>query len=66
MRFPLEVVEAVQGATWPADKPLFVRYSSKATDAAPELDGRGHHPVSLAALLKRLGVDVVDCSFWRY
>ncbi|HSW19251.1 MAG TPA: NADH:flavin oxidoreductase/NADH oxidase [Ramlibacter sp.] len=58
MRFPLEVVEAVRGV-WPADKPLFFRIS--ATDAAPE-GWNVEDSVALAASLRRLGVDVVDCS----
>jgi 2,4-dienoyl-CoA reductase-like NADH-dependent reductase (Old Yellow Enzyme family) len=58
MRLPLEVVEAVR-AVWPAEKPLFVRIS--ATDW---IDGGWtvEDSVIFARALKRLGVDVVDCS----
>lgn len=58
MRLTVEVAEAVRSA-WPAHKPLFVRIS--ATDAAPG----GWDPddsVALALALKRVGVDVIDCS----
>ncbi len=58
MRFPLEVVEAVR-AVWPADKALFVRLSvtdGRADGWTPE------DSVALSHELKRLGVDVVDCS----
>jgi 2,4-dienoyl-CoA reductase-like NADH-dependent reductase (Old Yellow Enzyme family) len=58
MRFPLEVVEAVR-AVWPDDKALFMRLS--VTDGRDD----GWTPedsVVLSRELKRLGVDVVDCS----
>ncbi len=58
MRFPLEVVEAVR-AVWPAEKPLFARLS--VTDGRD--DGwTTEDSVVLAKELKRLGVDVIDCS----
>jgi 2,4-dienoyl-CoA reductase-like NADH-dependent reductase (Old Yellow Enzyme family) len=58
MRFPLEVVGAVREA-WPADKPLFVRVSSiDDVEGGWSLDDT----VAFARQMKRLGVDVVDCS----
>jgi 2,4-dienoyl-CoA reductase-like NADH-dependent reductase (Old Yellow Enzyme family) len=57
-RIVREVVAAVREA-WPAPKPLFVRVS--ATDWAPrgwDID----ETVELARLLKRDGVDAIDCS----
>jgi 2,4-dienoyl-CoA reductase-like NADH-dependent reductase (Old Yellow Enzyme family) len=56
MRFALEVGECVRAA-WPSDKPLFMRLSCE--------DDAGWGPdesVRLARLLKRAGVDVIDCS----
>ena len=58
MRFPLEVVAAVR-AVWPQEKPLFVRLS--VTDAI-EGGWTPEDSVVLAGELKRLGVDVIDCS----
>ncbi|MFK7835718.1 MAG: NADH:flavin oxidoreductase/NADH oxidase [Sulfitobacter sp.] len=58
MRLALEVTEAVR-AVWPSDLPLFFRTS--AVDGTPEgwsLDDT----VVLAGELKRIGVDVMDCS----
>lgn len=58
VRFTLEMVAAVR-AVWPERLPLFVRIS--ATDWA---DG-GWNPdesVELASLLKKEGVDLMDCS----
>ncbi|HEY8496214.1 MAG TPA: NADH:flavin oxidoreductase/NADH oxidase [Limnochordales bacterium] len=58
MRFPLEVVRAVR-EVWPEEYPLFVRIS--ATDWVPggwDLE----QSVAFAAELKKLGVDLVDCS----
>ena len=55
-RFALEVVECVR-ANWPQDRPLFMRLSVD--------DDAGWTPASSIALakeLKRLGVDVIDCS----
>ena len=58
MRFPLEVVDAVR-EVWPEEKPLFVRVSSiDDVDGGWSLDDT----VLFARELKRLGVDVVDCS----
>ena len=57
-RIVREVVAAVREA-WPAPKPLFVRVST--TDWAPggwDID----ETVELARMLKRDGVDVIDCS----
>jgi 2,4-dienoyl-CoA reductase-like NADH-dependent reductase (Old Yellow Enzyme family) len=57
-RLVREVVASVREA-WPAPKPLFVRVS--ATDWAPggwDID----ECVELARMLKRDGVDVIDCS----
>ena len=56
MRFPIEVAEAVR-AVWPAEKPLFMRLSCE-DDAGWTLD----NSVRLSAELKRVGVDVIDCS----
>ncbi|HEX5123211.1 MAG TPA: NADH:flavin oxidoreductase/NADH oxidase [Rhodanobacteraceae bacterium] len=58
VRLVREVVAAVREA-WPAPKPLFIRVS--ATDWAPggwDID----ECVELARMLKRDGVDVIDCS----
>ncbi|WP_298859879.1 NADH:flavin oxidoreductase/NADH oxidase [uncultured Sulfitobacter sp.] len=58
MRLALEVTHAVR-AVWPDDLPLFFRTS--AVDGTPEgwsLDDT----VVLASALKRIGVDVMDCS----
>jgi 2,4-dienoyl-CoA reductase-like NADH-dependent reductase (Old Yellow Enzyme family) len=58
MRFPLQVVRAVRDA-WPREKPLFVRVSSIDDVAGGwSLDDT----VVFAGELKKLGVDVVDCS----
>ena len=56
MRFALEGCEAVR-ASWPAEKPLFLRISAE--------DDAGFGPaqsVALAKAVKPLGVDVIDCS----
>ncbi|WP_083100106.1 NADH:flavin oxidoreductase/NADH oxidase [Pseudophaeobacter leonis] len=58
LRFPLEIVSIVR-EIWPADRPVFVRLS--ATDWA-EGGWNGDDTVEFARRLKRLGVDVVDCS----
>jgi len=58
MRFPLEVVQAVR-EVWPQEYPLFVRIS--ATDWVPggwDIE----QSVIFARELKKLGVDLVDCS----
>ncbi len=58
MRLVLEVAGDVR-AVWPDHKPLFVRIS--ATDGSP--GGWGvEDSVALADELKKLGVDVIDCS----
>jgi 2,4-dienoyl-CoA reductase-like NADH-dependent reductase (Old Yellow Enzyme family) len=56
MRFPLEVVEAVR-AVWPAQKPLFMRFSVE-DDAGWDVE----QSIRLARLVGAAGVDVVDCS----
>lgn len=58
MRFTLELAELLR-ATWPADKPLFVRVSS-----VDGLEGGWtlEDTVVLAEELRALGVDVIDCS----
>jgi len=58
MRFPLEVVRAVREA-WPKTKPLFVRVSS-----VDDVEGGWSidDTLAFAQELKKLGVDVVDCS----
>jgi len=56
MRFAIEVSECVR-ASWPQEKPLFMRLSVD--------DGAGWDPdssVALARVLKTKGVDVIDCS----
>jgi 2,4-dienoyl-CoA reductase-like NADH-dependent reductase (Old Yellow Enzyme family) len=56
MRFAIEVVESVR-ANWPKDKPVFLRLSAE--------DDAGWGPAQsavLAARVKPLGVDVIDCS----
>jgi 2,4-dienoyl-CoA reductase-like NADH-dependent reductase (Old Yellow Enzyme family) len=58
MRFPLEVVRAVREA-WSEGKPLFVRVSS-----IDDVEGGWsiEDTVAFATELKKLGVDVIDCS----
>ena len=58
MRFPLEVVSAMR-AIWPESKPLFVRIS-----AIDDIEGGWtiDDSIAYATELKRLGVDVIDCS----
>ena len=58
MRFPLEVAAEVRKA-WPSAKPLFVRCSS-----IDDVEGGWsvEDTVAFARELKKLGVDVVDCS----
>lgn len=58
MRFPLEVVRRVR-AVWPASQPLFVRIS--ATDWV-EGGWDLESSVIFSNELKKLGVDLVDCS----
>lgn len=57
-RILLEIVEAVR-AVWPADKPLFVRFS--ATDWV-EGGWTAEETVELSKLIADLGVDLVDVS----
>jgi len=58
MRFPLEVAKEVRNA-WPAGKPLFMRVSS-----IDDVEGGWsvEDTVLFARELKKMGVDVVDCS----
>lgn len=58
MRFPLANARAVRAA-WPQDKPLFVRISS-----IDDVEGGWsiEDSVVFAAELKKIGVDVIDCS----
>jgi len=57
-KFPLEVVEAVR-EVWPDDLPVFVRISSvDGAEGGWNLDDS----VAFARELKKIGVDVVDCS----
>lgn len=58
MRLALEIAEAVR-TTWPDDLPLFFRTS--AVDGVPE-GWSLEDTVILAGELKRIGVDVMDCS----
>ncbi|KAI8337223.1 hypothetical protein BC941DRAFT_427096 [Chlamydoabsidia padenii] len=66
LRFPLEVVKAVRDV-WPADKPFWVRLSSsdhKNTEAFSK-DENGwdiYQAIEYAKELKKLNVDVIDCS----
>jgi len=58
MRFPLEVAEAVR-ARWPTDRPLFLRLSAiDAVEGGLEIEDT----LAYAAALKRIGIDVIDCS----
>lgn len=58
IRFLLEVIEEIQ-QIWPVENPLFVRIS--ATDWA-EGGWTPEESVQLSAILKALGVDLIDCS----
>lgn len=58
MRLALEVTEAVRAA-WPSGKPLFFRAS--VVDGAQE-GWTLEDTIALAGELRRLGIDVVDCS----
>lgn len=58
MRFPLEVAAAVRAAV-PASKPVFVRIAAvDGIDGGWTLDDS----VAFAHELKRIGIDVIDCS----
>ena len=60
LRFPLEVLDAVR-ATWPADRPVFVRIS--ASDWMPDGSGTTEaESVEVAKALVAHGCDVVDVS----
>jgi 2,4-dienoyl-CoA reductase-like NADH-dependent reductase (Old Yellow Enzyme family) len=58
MRFPLEVAKAVREA-WPKAKPLFLRCSS-----IDDVEGGWslEDTLAFASQLKKIGVDVIDCS----
>ena len=56
MRFTLETVELVR-SVWPSHKPLFFR-----TSAIDEAGWSIEDSVTLCRELKKLGVDVIDCS----
>jgi 2,4-dienoyl-CoA reductase-like NADH-dependent reductase (Old Yellow Enzyme family) len=58
IRFPLEVSRAVR-EVWPADKPVMYRVS--ATDWA-EGGWDLAQSIELAKQLKRIGIDMIDCS----
>ena len=58
IRFPLEVARAVREA-WPADKPVMYRLS--ATDWSESGWDLGQS-IELARRLKRIGIDMIDCS----
>lgn len=58
MRFPLEVAKAVRDV-WPQSKPLFVRISC--SDWVPGGWDLAQS-VAFSAELKKLGVDLIDCS----
>jgi len=58
LRFPLEVAQAVR-AVWPEELPLWTRIS--ATDWVPG-GWDSEQSVALATELKKIGVDVIDCS----
>jgi 2,4-dienoyl-CoA reductase-like NADH-dependent reductase (Old Yellow Enzyme family) len=55
MRYPLEIALLVRNV-WPDDKPVFVRIS--AVDEGWSIEDS----IALAQRLKRIGIDVVDCS----
>lgn len=59
MRFAIDVVEAVR-QEWPEDKPLFFRISAE--DGGGEKGWQLEDTLTLAPVLARLGVDVIDCS----
>lgn len=56
MRFAVEVVESIR-KEWPEEKPLFFRVS-----AVDEAGWTLENSVELAILLKKAGVDAIDCS----
>jgi len=58
MRLPLEIANDLR-AIWPADKPVFVRVS--ATDSI-EGGWTVEDTVAFALELKKIGIDLVDCS----
>lgn len=57
-RLPMEIAREVR-ALWPQDKPLFVRLSAVDGSSTGWTIGDS---VALAAALKAVGVDVIDCS----
>ncbi|KAI8390362.1 hypothetical protein BD560DRAFT_485909 [Blakeslea trispora] len=66
IRFALEVAQAVRNV-WPQDKPLWMRLSCS-DYSNPDLMGHSpdgwdiHQTVELAKELKKIGIDVIDCS----
>lgn len=66
LRYPLEIVKAVRDA-WPKEKPLWVRFSSSDHKNVEPFskDENGwdiYTAIEYAKELKKIGVDVVDCS----
>ncbi|CAO3624749.1 unnamed protein product [Cunninghamella echinulata] len=66
LRYPLEIVKAVRDA-WPKEKPLWVRFSSSDHKNIEPFskDENGwdiYSAIEYAKELKKLGVDVIDCS----
>jgi 2,4-dienoyl-CoA reductase-like NADH-dependent reductase (Old Yellow Enzyme family) len=58
MRLPIKVAEAVR-VEWPAGQPLFVRISSSDwIEGGWDIESS----IALARELKRVGVDLIDCS----
>ncbi|MDC3172777.1 NADH:flavin oxidoreductase/NADH oxidase [Alphaproteobacteria bacterium] len=58
IRFALEIIDDVK-SVWPDNKPLFYRLSSI---DAPGQGANLEDNIKLAKSLKRVGVDVIDCS----
>ncbi|ORZ07153.1 hypothetical protein BCR42DRAFT_426439 [Absidia repens] len=66
LRYPLEVIKAVRDV-WPAEKSIWVRLSSTdhKNDGTFSKDDNGwdiYQSIEYAKKLKKLGVDVIDCS----
>ncbi|MEK6556118.1 MAG: NADH:flavin oxidoreductase/NADH oxidase [Bdellovibrionota bacterium] len=59
MRLPLKIAREIRAA-WPAKWPVFVRIS--ATDWAPEGGWDLEQSIVFAKELKKIGIDLVDCS----
>ncbi|ORX48647.1 NADH:flavin oxidoreductase/NADH oxidase [Piromyces finnis] len=58
IRLCLEVIEGIK-TQWPAEKPLFIRFSC--TDFI-ENGWNIQETVKLCTIIKKMGIDVVDCS----